>query len=388
MKKISKILIFILFFSLFWGNFAFFNKINIIAKAKEEQLTTAKAMAVMETSTGRLLYAKNQDEKLPMASTTKIITAIVAIENNLDLDRQILIEKDVTGIEGTSIYLKPGEQLSIKELLYGLMLRSGNDAALAIAKATTGSVDTFIDLANNFCERVGAKNTRLTNPHGLHDNNHYTTAYDLALISSYAMQNPEFAEIVSTKQKIIDNEHNLSKKRILNNKNKLLKNMDYATGIKTGFTSKAGRCFVGSAKKDDMEIVCVLLNCNSMFEECQVLLEKGFTEYKMVQAVMPNEIIGEAQVEGASKKSVKLTSKIGARVPLKVSEVDKIKIDYDYPKVLKAPIDTSTSIGKFDIYTDKDLIFSGKIYIIENVESKGENFEFDIIKDFVHLDRK
>jgi len=320
-----------------------------------------------------------------MASTTKIITAIVAIENNNDLSKVVEIEKDMIGIEGTSIYLKEGEHLTIEELLYGLMLRSGNDAAIAIAKKTSGSVEKFVDLMNEFCKRIGANNTQITNPHGLPDDNHYTTAKDLAAISCYAMKNEKFAKLVGTRQKIISNELNSVKKRILNNKNKLLKNMDNSTGIKTGFTKKAGRCFVGSAEKDGMEVVCVLLNCTPMFEECQLLLDKAFSEYKLVEVIKNDEIVGETKIIGGEKESVKVTTKSGAVVPLKVSEIDSVQTIFDFAKEINAPHDSSDAIGKFDIYASNNLIFSGKLYIIETANIRPKSFGEDIIKDFLHV---
>ena len=385
--KNAKFVIISVIFTLITFNFAFFHNYKFIVNAKNEtnNLTSAKAMAVMEVSTGRILYSKNEEEKLPMASTTKIITTIVAIENNDNLEKIVEIENDCVGIEGTSIYLKAGEHLTIEELLYGLMLRSGNDAAVAIAKATSGSVENFMILANNFCKNIGANDTNLTNPHGLPDDNHYTTAKDLALISSYALKNEKFAKIVGSKQKIISNELSHGKKRILNNKNKLLKNMDNATGIKTGYTKKAGRCFVGSAQKDGMELVCVLLNCLPMFEECKLLLEKGFNEFKMVEVLKGDEVLGEINVTGSNNTSVKYAVKVDAVVPLKINEIDSIDIVYDLPSKISAPHDKSEPIGKFDIYASKNLIFSNKIYIIENVESKKQNMGENIIKDFVHL---
>lgn len=387
MKKIIKLTYNVFIFTFIILNFAVFNNVINFANAvaAEENLTTARGMAVMEVSTGRLLYTKNENEQLPMASTTKIITAIVAIENNNDLSKIIEIEKDMTGIEGTSIYLKAGEHLSIEELLYGLMLRSGNDAAVSIAKATSGSVNAFVDLMNEFCKRIGANNTQITNPHGLPDDNHYTTARDLATISCYAMKNEKFANLVGTRQKTISNELNSVKKRILNNKNKLLKNMDNSTGIKTGFTKKAGRCFVGSAEKDGMEVVCVLLNCAPMFEECQSLLEKAFSEYKLVEVIKNDEIVGETKIIGGEKESVKVTTKTGAVVPLKVSEVDSVQTIFDFVKEINAPHDSSDAIGKFDIYASNNLIFSGKLYIIETANIRPKSFGEDIIKDFLHV---
>ena len=357
---------------------------NVYAKNSQE-LTSAKGMAVMEVSSKRVLYSKNEKEKMPMASTTKIITAIVVLENVDDISRVVQIDKSMTGIEGTSIYLKAGERLTIEELLYGLMLRSGNDAAVALAIATSGSVDKFVELMNKFCQKVGALDTNIKNPHGLPDDDHYTTAYDLALISSYALNNEKFANIVKTRQKIISNSLSSEENRVLINKNKLLKNMKYSTGIKTGYTKKAGRCFVGSAEREGMQIVCVLLHCRPMFEECQDLLERAFMEYKMIKVVDANNIVGESKILGGMKDSVKVATRKDVFLPIKVSEVDSVDIAYDFLHEINAPHSTFESVGKFDIYASKNLIFSDNLYIIENVEKRlVKRSGRDIVKNFVH----
>ena len=284
-KKSAKSIVFILFFMVIVMNFAFFNLMTYKSKpvwAEEKTLTSAKAMAVIEKESGRILYSKNKDEKLPMASTTKIITAIYVIEHCDDLDRKFEIPKEAVGISGTSIGLQTGEHLSIRELLYGLMLRSGNDSAVALAIATGGSEEKFIEDVNSWLsEVVGVFDTHLSNPHGLPADEHYTTASDLAKISAYAMKNQTFCEIVKTQKISISDEKQSKYPRDLVNKNKLLKNYEFADGIKTGYTKSAGRCFVGSATKNEMTLICVLLNCGPMFEECQELLEKGFDEYKL-----------------------------------------------------------------------------------------------------------
>ena len=272
--------------------------------AEEENLSSAKAYCVCEVKSGRILYEKNGDLKLPEASLTKIITAIVAIENNPDLEKVVEISKEAVGVPGSSIYLNKGEKLKIIDLLYGLMLRSGNDSAVALAIATSGSVDKFIDLCNDFCERIGATNTHLVTPHGLHDDDHFTTANDLAKITSYALSNSIFRKIVSTKQITIPNTIK-GENRLLVNKNKLLKKMPDSTGVKTGFTTQAGRCFVGSAKRREMELVCVLLNCNPMFEDCEKLLEKGFSEFEMVDLIEPY-LTKEVALNNSEEKYLKV----------------------------------------------------------------------------------
>ena len=181
---------------------------------------------VMDVNTNRVLYSKNADDKKFMASTTKILTAIVIIESS-NIDDQVEITEKTIGVEGSSIYLEKGEILTVKDLLYGLMLRSGNDCAETLAVYKSGSIDDFAELMNNKAKEIGANNSHFVNPHGLHDDNHYTTAYDLALISCYAMKNPIFKEIVSTKKTTIPfTTRNTN--RVLINKNKMLSDFDGA----------------------------------------------------------------------------------------------------------------------------------------------------------------
>ncbi len=205
---------------------------------------------VMELNSLRVLHEKNSNEKKYMASTTKILTAITIIEN-CDLNDVVTITKETIGIEGSSIYLEEGEKLTVKDLLYGLMLRSGNDCAETLAVFCCGSVQSFATLMNNTAQKIGAINSNFVNPHGLHDDNHYTTAYDLALISCYAIKNPIFKEIVSTKKVSIPHTTR-GYDRVLINKNKMLNEFDGATGIKTGFTKKAGRCLVSSCFRNGL----------------------------------------------------------------------------------------------------------------------------------------
>ena len=269
--------IFLVFFNIFCV-FLSFNKTNIKVYASEndKNITSAKSMITIESNTNRILYSKNEKERLPMASTTKIITAIVAIENCKNLDKKHKIPENSVGIEGSSIYLRKNEHLSIRELLYGLMLRSGNDSAVAIAIIISGSVENFVKLMNEFCLNLGLKDTHIVTVNGLHDDNHYTTAYDLALITSYALKNKTFSKIVATKSTNIADENSKSGVRYLKNKNKLLKLVDGADGVKTGYTRKAGRCFVGSATRNKMKVICVVLDCVPMFEDSAILIEKAF----------------------------------------------------------------------------------------------------------------
>lgn len=376
---------FLFLVSLFASFSIFSNKISFASNEKIESktLTTAQSMFVCEQSTGRALYEKDADIKLPMASLTKIITAIVVIEHNDDLNKIVEIPKQATKIEGSTIYLKEGEHLTIKELLYGLMLLSGNDAAVALAIETSGSVEEFIKLANEFCKKIGANNTNLVTPNGLHDDNHYTTARDLGIITSYALNNEVFAEIVSTKKITISNEFK-KEDRVLKNKNKLLLQMEDATGVKTGYTKKAGRCFVGSAKRNGMQVVCVLLNCNPMFEECYDLIEKAFNEYEMVDLLEAYTHHSSIPVLNADVESVNIYSRNSFIYPLNKEEKSNIHITKELPDYITAPVEKNQEIGKIEIRLKNDLIFSEKIYTIDSVEANDFKSHLDkVIKDMI-----
>lgn len=234
--------------------------------------TSARGMCTL-SGDGRVLFCKDCDRQLPCASTTKILTAITAIENCGHLDIPIEIDPKSVGVEGTSIYLQKGEKLTIRELLYGLMLRSGNDAATAIALHVGKCAGkNFVELMNETAIKAGAVNSNFKNPHGLDQEGHYTTAKDLALISAYAMKNKTFCEIVSTKQTKISG---MAYPRVIKNKNRLLNGMENCVGIKTGFTKKAGRCYVGAIREDDLTVICCVLNCGPMFEEAAELMDDG-----------------------------------------------------------------------------------------------------------------
>lgn len=327
--------------------------------------SSAKAMCVMEASTGRVLYSKNRNEKMPMASTTKIMTAITAIENADDLDEKFEISPRAVGIPGTSIYLRKGETLSLRELLYGLMLVSGNDASFAIGERVGGKVETFIEMMNKTAQKIGATDSHFDNTHGLDSKTHYTTAEDLAKITSYALQNPIFREIVSTKNtKIISGE---GKTRYLKNKNRLLNSLNGCNGVKTGFTNDAGRCLVSSAERNGMTLVAVVLNCGPMFEECSSLLEKGFSEFKLYDLTEGYDLPESIEVCDGRQNTVKIATFGKCLYPLKESELDKVTYEYEMTLKLEAPVKKGQEIGEVEIFIDNKLHFSEKIYTIEEV---------------------
>jgi len=312
---------------------------------------SAKSAILMDGNSGRILWGKNYEEKRPMASTTKIMTALVALENG-KLDEIITVAPSASGIEGSSIWLSPGEKHTLEDLLYGLMLRSGNDAAVAIAQHIGGSVEGFVDMMNEKAKKIGAINSHFENPHGLHHDNHYSTAYDLALIASYALKNSEFEKIVSTKYKTIPWEgHDWD--RVMQNKNKLLWQYEGANGVKTGYTKKAGRCLVASAKRNGLQLVAVVLDCGPMFEECMALLDYGFKEFKNDTILQKGELLALIPVDNGKVKELPLVAAEGFSMALKDGE--KVKFKIDKPMSLKAPIKEGEPFGSVSIYFEDKL---------------------------------
>lgn len=382
MKRKSKIAVFVAVFMLFSVCFALFQKPDTDV-AMAESRPTYKAMAVIERDSGRVLNSYNEDERLPMASTTKIITAIYVIEHTDDLDKDFEIPKEAVGVEGTSIGLKEGEHLSIRELLYGLMLRSGNDSAVALAIATSGSEQQFVEDVNAYLNEHGYEDTHLMNPHGLPSDDHYTSARELALITAHALKNPEFAKIVSTKQYTIRNELKSKFSRNLKNKNRMLSEYEGADGVKTGYTKKAGRCFVGSATRDGMQLICVLLNCVPMFEQCQRLLTESFEKYEKCNLVSAGEVVGKVQVEHGDVQSVEAKIKNDISYPLTEEERAKVKMKVVLKDNVEAPLKEGDELGHIEVKLENQLIFSEKIYNIENVEHKGISPQIEkIIENF------
>ena len=381
MKIISKSITYLLFFvlALLFGSIIAVKNFSYAEEQEKEFQTSAEAMVVMETSTGRILASKDENKQLPMASLTKIITAIVAIENTEDLDEPLKIPADAQGVEGSSIYLKAGEHLSMRELLYGLMLRSGNDAAVAISILCAGSVENFMQMCNNFCSKIGATNTHLVTPNGLHHEKHYSSAKDLGIISSYALKNDIFAKIVSTKETKIANEKGEFDHRLLINKNKFLKSFEGADGVKTGYTKKAGRCFVGSSTQNGMQVVCVLLNCRPMFEECKILCKQAFEKYSM-QKVLEGEKVFEQNIAG---QTMHACAQKDVFYPLKNDEISSVELKAEWDDSLQLPIKLNQKVGKVAIFIDKELILCDNIYSTDELYDNSYRGAFEkVITNF------
>ena len=339
--KTSKIFLFV-FFIVF---FAFQYNVEAIPDIY------AESYIVIDSDSGRILGARNPNLKMPIASTTKIMTTILAIENIKNIEKKIEVPAACTGIEGSSIYLKPKQMVSLKDLLYGTMLRSGNDAAMTLATyAGRNTDDGFISMMNKKATELGALNSNFVNPHGLHDDEHYSTAYDLALISRHAMKNDIFKTISSAEKYKAD-----SLNSFFFNKNKVVHQYEYGNGIKIGYTKAAGRCLVASAQKDNTEIIVVVLNDNNWFQDSYKIFDWVFENYKSYQ------IVETGQFAGRTKGGSPVFISESFSYLLTDEEKDKIRFETNItiPYILNN--DDKAICGTYSIYLGEELIHSGSL---------------------------
>lgn len=267
---------------------------------------SAECACLYLPQTDTFIYQKNADRRHPMASTTKIVTAL-AVLSTCSLADTVTVAPEAVGVEGSSVYLKAGEQFRVEDLLYALLLASANDAAAALAIHVSGSVEGFADLMNETAASLSLTDTHFTNPHGLYDEEHYTTAADLARISAAAMENEDFARIVSTKSKVITSLDGETV-RTLQNHNKLLRLYKDATGIKTGFTKKSGRCLVSAAERNGLRLIAVTLDAPDDWRDHTALLDLGFSLYRGYIAA-DEDIRYEIPVVGGETESISLSPK-------------------------------------------------------------------------------
>lgn len=301
----------------------------------EVKAISAHSGILMDGATGRVMFEKMPDKQSLIASTTKIMTALVVCEQCNVLDR-MKIPKEAVGIEGSSMYLKEGEILTIQDLLYGLMLRSGNDAAVALAIYCAGTVEGFAELMNDKARMLGLENTHFVNPNGLDAPGHYSTARDLAILACYAMENPIFAQTVSTKSVTIGD-------RVLKNHNKLLWQVEGADGVKTGFTKAAGRILVSSATREGRRLVAVTINAPNDWQDHKSLLEEGFTQYTVRDIVEKGQCLGSLQVAGGLSGMVELLA--DADFSYALTETEELQMVLPKPGFVYAPVAEGQEAG-------------------------------------------
>lgn len=335
---------------------------------------SAGAALVLDTASGRVLYEKNAYSRRSIASTTKIMTAIVALENGND-EEDVVISKRAAAIGGSTVHLKAGKTYKLKDLLYAMMLRSGNDAAIAVAEHIGGSVELFAEMMNRKAAQIGATNTNFVTPHGLDDPQHYSTPYDLALITQYALKNEKFCSIVGTKNSVFDGNN-------ITNTNEMLSLYPGVDGVKTGYTGQAGRCLVTSATKDNWRIISVVLNCSSRASRAQnskVLLDYAFDNYKNYEYLRKGQKLQEINVHKGLADKMPVYSDSEITIPLKQDEVDKVKVVYNLPKQLEAPVKSDTIVGSVDFILEGKVLATSEIKSMEKMGRKDFYYYFDSI---------
>lgn len=341
---------------------------------------SAQASVLIEAESGDIIYEKNAHERLPMASTTKIMTAVVALENG-DLNKEISVSPNACGVEGSSIYLSENERLTLEELLYALLLESANDAAAAIAYEIAGGIEEFACLMNDTAEKLGLEDTHFTNPHGLDNENHYTTAADLAKLTAYALKNEKFREIVSTyKHQIpLRGDEGI---RVLLNHNKLLKLSDDAIGVKTGFTKKSGRCLVSAAERDGVCVIAVTLNAPDDWNDHLALYELGFSMYKSVLLAKKGQFSVQIPCSGAENGCITAENRDELRLCLKNG--DEITHTIEAERMLFSPISEGDEVGRVVFRMGGKVIGEVALYSAQTVEEiPDERSIGDRILDFI-----
>lgn len=367
--------------------------IETVAVASEIQKINSRYAVVIDRNSKAILYGKNELIKTKMASTTKIMTAIVVIENT-NLNEIVEISGKAAGTGGSRLKIKKGDKISVKDLLYGLMLRSGNDAAVALAEYVGGSILGFAELMNKKALELGLNNTHFETPHGLDSDNHYTTPYELAILTDYALKNEIFTKIVGTKSCTISVN---SIPRTIGNTNELLGYLNGVYGVKTGFTNGAGRCLVTSIKRGNLDIICVVLGADTKkirttdsvklieyvfnnFENVDIseIIKKEFENWKQINEDRIN-------IEKGIKNGIK--TKIGEyyikNYPIEKGTEDKISIKIECNTQLKAPASENKKIGKIIVLYNEQTISEINILTDETIRKKGiADYVLEMFKNY------
>lgn len=355
--------------------------VETIAEEQKEPVLNARAAVIYDRKTKEVIWGKNENEKKAMASTTKIMTAIVVLEKG-NLSDVVTISKKAANTGGSRLKINTNDKVSVLDLLYGLMLRSGNDAAVALAEYVGGSIEGFAELMNKKATEIGLKNTHFVTPHGLDNIEHYTTAYELAILTDYAMQNEKFSKIVNTKNTTISIN---GVARNIYNTNELLGTLNGVNGVKTGFTNNAGRCLVTSCTRKGNQIITVVLGCDTKkyrTSDSIKLIEYAFKNYTRVniEEKVKTEFEKWKQINGKriyiskgekSEVSLELKEITQKEIPVKIGEENNIQVEINAIYEYEAPLEKQSKIGNILIKKDGKIIESVDIVSLERIEKKN-----------------
>lgn len=341
------------------------------AESDSEPSISAEAYILYCADNGQIINSKNENKKMKPASTTKIMTSLIALEESASSNKKVTFTDEMVA-EGSSMYLKVGEQVTLEDLATGMMMSSGNDAANATALTVSGSIENFAEHMNTRAKQIGMNDTHFVTPSGLDDENHYSTAYDLALLMTYALENEDFAELTSQKSATVDFIEPESKKVTYSNHNRLLSLYEYCTGGKTGYTMAAGRCLVSSAKKDGLTLVCVTLNDRNDWNDHIALYDYGFEKYSCYCSDDSNFYADIPCVGGKSDK-VAVTGEKDTSIVVESEDKSKIEQKIYADSFLYAPIEKNYVVGRIDYLIDGKIVSSVNLVAVEKIENKKEN---------------
>ncbi len=387
-KFIKKLVLF--FFVVFFINYFYFNNNFVLGN---DLSINARSYVVLDRKSKKILIGENEYTKAKMASTTKIMTATIILEN-CNLDDIVTISKKSANTGGSRLGLKTNDKISVLNLLYGLLLCSGNDAAVALAEYCSGSIPEFCNLMNQKAIELGLTNSHFETPHGLDSDGHYTTAYELALITDYALKNSTFVKIVNTKNHTIQI-NNYPKN--LSNTNELLGVLDGVYGVKTGFTNGANRCLVTACKRNDMDLICIVLGCDTKKfrgQDSTKLINYCFDnfEYVNIRNLLTHKLNDWKNdnknyfniIKGVSTKlDIKFSDPSSDVIPIKKDEINNINVRFSINKNLAAPITVDNIIGNYEIFSSTNTIYSGDIISNNAIDKKNiKYYLFDFLKNY------
>lgn len=362
--------------------------INASSNVAEEPKIFSKAAVIYDRTTGKIIWGKNENEKRAMASTTKIMTAIVIIEK-ANLKDIVTISKKAANTGGSVLHINTGDKISVNDLLYGLLLRSGNDTAVALAEHVGGSIQGFAKLMNQKAKELGLNCTNFVTPHGLDNENHYTTALELAKLTDYALKNEKFAQIVNTKKITISIN---GTPRAINNTNELLGVLNGVNGVKTGFTGNAGRCLVTSCTREENQIITVVLGADTKKQrtsDSTKLIEYAFANYERIslEEIVLQEFqewknINEKRIYVNKAKEKQMNLQMdevkNKMLVIKKGEKDNIDVKFEYIPYFEAPVEENSTVGIITItkkdsknIKKEDIIETVKIYNKDEISKKG-----------------
>ncbi|MCO8193349.1 D-alanyl-D-alanine carboxypeptidase family protein [Anaerofustis sp. NSJ-163] len=379
--------------------FAFlFNIMPIFVKGAEEEKVDlnikSKAVVLMDSSSGKVLYQKNMNDKLSLASVTKVMTILLileAIDNKIiNMSDMVTISDYASSMGGSQLYLEQGEMRSVEELLNAIIIESANDACAAMGEFIGGSIEKFILMMNEKAKSLGMKNTHFVNSNGLPADNHYSSAYDIALMTKEVCKYPDVFKISSTWQKTIKIGKNNDKERLLNNTNKLLKMNDNVDGLKTGYTADAGHCISATGKKGDLRLIAVILNApdsNTRFEEANKLLNYGFSNYKGTNIVTKGGEFGEIKINKGYEDNVKVVAKDNFTVLSGKNENEKYTTDIKLDGiVMNAPVKEGQKVGVINIKEGSNVIGSVDLVLCKKVEKINMiTYVLNMFKEFISV---